>query len=203
MPAAPVRGIGRCRRRLRRSCRQWTGAPCWPCWRPPTSHCQRRQLQRPRRPSRWHRCRCRRSQRRLPAQRWVEGEGRVGYGLPRPQCSMQSLFWSASIHPPSHPPRRDLHSNILAMAPGSLHSTARAAPATAQSSVRRRPGRGHAGCAPGGGRGLPPTSLIPFLSVCRCRTVVGDFRKLITVSVFRTQTIPELARREGLTQEAG
>ncbi|PSC70225.1 heat shock factor HSF8 [Micractinium conductrix] len=33
--------------------------------------------------------------------------------------------------------------------------------------------------------------------------VVGDFRQLITVSVFRTTTIPELVVRQGLTEEAG
>lgn len=33
--------------------------------------------------------------------------------------------------------------------------------------------------------------------------VVGDFRALVTVSVFRTETIPTLLVRQGLTQEAG
>lgn len=33
--------------------------------------------------------------------------------------------------------------------------------------------------------------------------VVGDFRQLITVSVFRTETVPEALVRQGLTQESG
>lgn len=41
----------------------------------------------------------------------------------------------------------------------------------------------------------PPAPLAP--------AVVGDFRQLITVSVFRTETIPEALVRQGLTQESG
>lgn len=33
--------------------------------------------------------------------------------------------------------------------------------------------------------------------------VVGDFRKLVTVSVFRTETVPEAVRQAGLTEESG
>lgn len=33
--------------------------------------------------------------------------------------------------------------------------------------------------------------------------VVGDFRKLVTVSAFRTETVPEAVRQAGLTAESG
>ncbi|PRW34042.1 photosystem II oxygen evolving complex [Chlorella sorokiniana] len=33
--------------------------------------------------------------------------------------------------------------------------------------------------------------------------VVGDFRKLVTVSAFRTETVPEAVRQAGLTQDSG
>jgi len=46
-----------------------------------------------------------------------------------------------------------------------------------------------------------PTQFFPFFFFFLA--VVGDFRKLVTVSVFRTETVPEAVRQAGLSEESG
>lgn len=48
----------------------------------------------------------------------------------------------------------------------------------------------------------PPNPCLCTILACAL-PVVGDFRKLVTVSAFRTETVPEAVRQAGLTQESG